>query len=617
MSNEWYSEKNLKKAWRYVKKDIRDDFVFDVIDYDDIRNNIDHLISFLHNQIEAKQYYPIPTVKINVPKNLHSVRPGTTVSPIDLIVLYAITQQLAPLLDPLLSDSTYAYRLNPKAEESNEHLFKNREELTKTCIETNRENLLNNEDVENDIDFPYNWFRNWKAFHNLSKEASKNYAYVAVTDITAFFENISLDLLRNILLEKLKTTERELIDRLFCLLEYWLWSPDGNLSRNIGLLQGNDVSSFLSNLYLLDLDDAMLKIVGGNNNKYYRYVDDIKLFTNDEDEARQVLLKLEETLRKLHLNVQSSKTKIVSANNILDLDVEMWLEKMSDENPINDKINSAIEFYDTVLDFNKLEEKWERPYLRVLTVLKNAKDDRAIDKALQLFLTNPSHKLLKKNYEYLLFFVSTHKYGTDIINKLEDKKFIFPYHKAYMYRLAAYSRDEIDLLKKKALDEVLDKKLNWFCRMAALFCLSTFYLNKSELSEIVKLIENEGNTQVMRAVYITLLQYSGSEFQWIFDKLKFFNAPYQNYFRLYFFKFSEDIDFSLKQISLIKKSEITSHNFIHNLYKLDLLKLCSKPLQRSKFKEVIDEKKHECNNFDWPRLSNRLDQIYNSFVIKA
>lgn len=615
MTTEWYSKDNLKKAWRYVNLDIFDDFVFDVINHDDIRYNIDHVISILYSQIKAEQYYPIPKISIGVPKNEHSVRPGSTIMPMDLIVLYAIAQQLAPLLDSCLSDSIYAYRLNPKAGKSNEHLFINKDKPnSRTKNDDNNEVI--NETTEAEIGFPYNWFRNWKAFHELSKEASKNHEYVAITDITAFFENISLDLLRELLKEKLNTSKRKLIDRLFRTLEYWGWTVDGNIPTGIGLLQGNDVSSFLSNLYLLDLDDDMLDIVKGNYKKYYRYVDDIKLFTSDKDEATRALVKLEETLRKLNLNVQSSKTKIIRAGEIFNPNVEIWLERMSDENTKKDKIDAGIEFFETVFSSSDLE-KWERPYLRTLTVLKNANDDRAVDKALDLFLTNPSQKLLSKNFYYLLHFVSSRKYGKEIIDRLNKSKFTFPYHKAYIYRLAAYSRDEIDLLRKMAFDEALNTGSNWFCRMAALFCLSTFSLDKRELGQIVKLIETECNTQIMRAVYITLLQHSGKELNCVLDNLKFFNAPHQDYLRRYFFKFCEDLNFALKQLSEIKNIDLASSLFIHNLHRLDLLKISSNSSQRAIFKEVVEKKKQECNTFDWPRLSNRLNQIYDSFVVKV
>lgn len=105
---EWFSIENLEIAWNYVRLDMKDDFVFDVIDHEDIKFNIEKVLQSLHDQLKHDQYTPAPIVRIGVPKNFHSVRPGTVVPVVDLIVLYAIVQQLAPALDVILCDSAYA-----------------------------------------------------------------------------------------------------------------------------------------------------------------------------------------------------------------------------------------------------------------------------------------------------------------------------------------------------------------------------------------------------------------------------------------------------------------------------------------------------------------------------
>lgn len=189
---EWFSEENLEQAWRYARIDARDSFAFDVIDYADIRDNLSRVLSSLPAHIREDQYYPAPLLRINVPKTDHSVRPGSVIPIIDLIVLYALAQQLAPLLDPFLSDSAYAYRLNPKRDRSRQPLFKDRSEPESPEAEPDDLRSDENEGVVAPIDFPYNWFINWKLFHDKSKVASTQYEYAAISDITAFFENVSL-----------------------------------------------------------------------------------------------------------------------------------------------------------------------------------------------------------------------------------------------------------------------------------------------------------------------------------------------------------------------------------------------------------------------------------------
>lgn len=123
----WYSIGNLNKAWKYARIDMRDDFVFDAIGYQDLKNNIDQALKTLSDQLQQDQYHPAPILSIEVPKSDHSFRPGTTIPVLDLVVLYAIAQQLAPPLDETLGDSAYAYRLNPKHEERRQALFRDKD----------------------------------------------------------------------------------------------------------------------------------------------------------------------------------------------------------------------------------------------------------------------------------------------------------------------------------------------------------------------------------------------------------------------------------------------------------------------------------------------------------
>lgn len=608
---DWYSQENLERALRYANHEVRDDFVFDVINYEDVKLNERRVLSSLKTQIEYEQYHPAPIIRIGVPKNDHSVRPGTVIPIVDLIVLYALAQQLAPLLDPLLSDSAYAYRLNPKAGKSQQPLFQDRNDPHAKDDEPHK---AEEEETSIEAEFPSGWFANWKAFHDASKLASEDYKHAAVTDITAYFENINLDLLREIIKEKLNSDDHcELVDRLFRLLEFWDWTPTGNLPQGVGLPQGNEVSSFLSNLYLMALDKAMLAIVLGDTSKYGRYVDDVKLFTSDRDEARSALVKLEAVLRTLNLNVQSAKTKIKPAIEIFDSDVESWLDKMSDDNP--EKVDHAVEFFERVFNKNELE-RWQRAYSRCLTVLQDAEDNRVLSTALELFLSDPSQRLSIKHFKYLRTFVTSFLYGDIIADRLAQDSFTFPYHQGMMYRLAAYSRDLSANLKEVALREAIDTGSHWFCRMAALFCLGTFPLDGADLASIAKIVDTEANTQVARSAFVTLCQHAGNELRWVLERVSLFNAPHQDYLRRYFFQISGDIKTGKTLLARIKGTSVKAPTFIHNLHQLDLLKANPDPEHRAEFRDVVERKTKDCSSDDWPRLAARLQQIYNSFIIK-
>ena len=123
MPDEWFAVDNLRKAWQYARADMIDDFAFDVIRHQDIASSIDKVLAMLNSQLKQGRYFPAPLMLVDVPKNGHSVRPGTVIPPMDLIVLYAIAQNIAPALDRALSDRVYSYRLNPHRARSRQPLF--------------------------------------------------------------------------------------------------------------------------------------------------------------------------------------------------------------------------------------------------------------------------------------------------------------------------------------------------------------------------------------------------------------------------------------------------------------------------------------------------------------
>ena len=613
----WCSIESLAKAAHFALNDSRDDFTFDPFNYEDIRANLDRVLQALQTQVASGQYYPAPLLKMDVPKNDRSVRPGSTLPIIDSIYLYAIAQRLAPLLDPLLSDSAYAWRLNPSADRSGQPLFTDRsdpEPAPDPPVAAVTEDTAS-EDEDPDIDFPYNWFANWKLFHEASKATSMQYDHVAATDRVAYFENISLDVLREQIKEKLDITDevKELVHRLFRLLEFWAWAPDGILPRAFGLPQGNNVSSFLSNIYLMDLDDAMLQVVSNDATKYFRYVDDIKLYTSDRDQARKALVTLEKVLRSLNLNVQSAKTRVDPAPDAFNATAESWLGRMQDNDEAS--YENAIVFFDNVLPHEDADT-FQRPYLRCLTLLRNNQDPRAVPLALANFLGDPSYKALSKQFIYLRAFTPLIHYASEIVGRLSDSRFTFPYHRAFMYRLASYSRDHSTQLVEMAMSDATDSSQDWFVRMSALFCLHSFRLSGGELARVGRLVESEPQLQVTRGTFLVLCQHAGEELDWVFEKLSLFNAPHQEYLRRYMRRLRSDEQLATRSLSSARQASVNAPGFISVLHKFDILKATRDPSQRASFSTLIDQKIDDTQGSDWPRLSGRLQGIRDAFVLR-
>jgi len=126
--------------------------------------------------------------------------------------------------------------------------------------------------------------------------------YVLETDVTGFYENIDHKRLHSDL--KSLAVPDELLNGLMTYLGRWA-GPRGK-----GIPQGYSASDVLAKLYM-DPVDRGLRSVGFS---HLRYVDDFRVFCRSMREAKQALLKLNELVRIRGLNLQSGKTKILSAD---------------------------------------------------------------------------------------------------------------------------------------------------------------------------------------------------------------------------------------------------------------------------------------------------------------
>jgi len=151
---------------------------------------------------------------------------------------------------------------------------------------------------------------NWIKFDDKCRELyTSGYNYVVAVDLTGYYENISLAELKKRLLNYLPDTDenRRAVYVLFKLLNTW---SDERVS-GYGLPQGPPASSFLADIYLDYVDRQMEKY-----ENYYRYMDDIRIFCNTEIEAKKALKELIITLRKIKLNINAKKTRILSGKEI-------------------------------------------------------------------------------------------------------------------------------------------------------------------------------------------------------------------------------------------------------------------------------------------------------------
>ena len=264
-----------------LNQDMRDDWFFDTIHYKDLfagKHDLKALISDL--LLEGNGRYSASARQIcDIPKKGLGVRYSLETDFYDRFIYQAICSFLIKYYDPLLSHRVLGHRYNREARD-NRYLFKNRIEL-------------------------------WSTFEGVTYTAFKNEKVLLVTDLINYFENITIDAIRQAFeskLDRIKASGKEkfqirnAVSTLCDLLARW------SFSERHGLPQNRDASSFIANVVLSDVDRKMADF----GYDYYRYVDDIRIICESQQQARKALHQLIAQLRTVGMNINSAKTRILS-----------------------------------------------------------------------------------------------------------------------------------------------------------------------------------------------------------------------------------------------------------------------------------------------------------------
>lgn len=266
---------------QHLRQDMRDDWYFDCLQYDDIFNSEKYakrvIIALL--QEWNGTYSGSKSVVRDIPKKGYGERYGLETDFFDRFLYQAICSFLIPYYDNLLGHRVLSYRYDPHPQ-NKKYLFKPK-------------------------------ISRWFTFEGVTLTFIGSKKYLLVTDLSNFFENVSrvqiIDEMKRAIPEIVATGPQKLqirnaVSTLDKLLEQWTYSG------NHGLPQNRDASSFLSNVLLSSVDREMAK----KGYDYYRYVDDIRIIAESELHAKRALQDLIRQLRNVGMNINASKTEILA-----------------------------------------------------------------------------------------------------------------------------------------------------------------------------------------------------------------------------------------------------------------------------------------------------------------
>lgn len=280
-----FSVKNLKRCWNWIRTNPEAGYknYFRHI-YSSYELGIDKHIDALSAKLRSGVFQPTFADKLFFPKASGLLRPWSLLAVEDQIAYLAAVSMIAGRLLP----QTQKYHL--KSVFGNLYAGKN-------C--------------------PF-FYRDWRECYRAYTDAMRTayadgYRWIASFDLTACFDSIDHHLLQSRLGDI--GTDADLVSMLLRWLRHWTahdhCSP---VYLEHGIPQGPLASGLLSEVVLSYFDSAPRD----QSIVYLRYVDDIRLFGQNEKAIRRQLIDLDRTSKSIGLFPQSGKIKIHTVDDIED-----------------------------------------------------------------------------------------------------------------------------------------------------------------------------------------------------------------------------------------------------------------------------------------------------------
>ena len=277
---------NLTVAWERTIRDSNRD-VKDYAGIELFESNIDNNLRYLSELLIAGEYKPSRPAKFYEPKATGTQRAKTILCIEDAIVYQCICD-------------TIAYRAYETTEKYENFVFGSvLNEEVKLGVD-----LLN---IENPRFYFFElWMSKWNQFaESVNAEVEdRSMTYKLETDITGFFDCIPHSKLLQLLYKKYDI-DPAVLDLFSECLNTWSGTSE-SATPGVGIPQGPQASFFIANVYLGDIDEKMVS----RGLSYYRYMDDFRIYSSNEDELIEVLVEIDKFLKSNGLSINSKKTLI-------------------------------------------------------------------------------------------------------------------------------------------------------------------------------------------------------------------------------------------------------------------------------------------------------------------
>lgn len=279
-----WSIDNLRRAWQWIRSNPDRSYkgYFREL-YSAYAIADESLLKHLSDKLNRDVFIPSVSCKILFPKPSGILRPLTLLSIEDQIVYQAMTNVVAEKLSRHVR-----HRYNKQIFG---HLYAGSSSTW----------------------FYKKWSSGYQAFNKAAEKAFEDgYVWTASFDLTAFYDSIDYSVLKHMLKEI--GIEHDFSIKLTEFLSKWT-ATKTQIYHNHGIPQGPISSGLIAEAVLKHFDDQK---ISKHDVKYFRYVDDIRLFAKKEQHLRHALVELDKLSKDVGLFPQSGKIDIHRVKNIND-----------------------------------------------------------------------------------------------------------------------------------------------------------------------------------------------------------------------------------------------------------------------------------------------------------
>lgn len=254
--------KRMHKAFKRVKRN-RGVPGYDKQSIQMFEANLEQNLTSLMKQLKTRgQYYSRPLKRVYIPKGKNKLRPLGIPTVRDRVAQEVIRSLIEPIFDPDFSDFSYGFRPNRNAHQAVEKILE---------------------------------------YHK------QGFNQVADADIKGFFDNIPLELMIDLVAEKIADGNILLIIRRFLTADI---DDNGSIIKSTkGTPQGGVISPLLANIVL----DVLDKRLAQTKYKFVRYADDFVVLCRNHNDTEQALNLVKSVVQTdLELTLAPDKTVITN-----------------------------------------------------------------------------------------------------------------------------------------------------------------------------------------------------------------------------------------------------------------------------------------------------------------